>query len=297
MVGTIPTTSATGGRRSRGPRGFALAFALPMPVWQTLFFVAALLFLIVMTFWSVRNFRVEPDFTMANWVKMLSAGYFQDTYFRTVWYAALAALVASLIAFPCAYGMAFKLSPSFQRIVASSLILPYFTSYLVRAYSWKILLTENGVINGVLGYVNLGPFAMTSNLFAVLVGYMTLILPIVILLQYFSLAHVDRRLIEAAHNLRCGALRTVIQVVIPSARTGLILAATFAFILSFGDFVSPSFLGNNKPPTLSILMVDAVKSGSQWPRAAVVAITMVATLLLVAFLAMAFAYGRKAESR
>lgn len=281
----------TAGRRRSS--AFAWLLALPMPIWQTLFFVAALLFLVVMSFWSVQNFRVTPDFTFDNWIKIYSAGYFRDIYLRTVLYALLAATVSSLIAFPCAYGLAFKASPLMRRLVVASLIMPYFTSYLVRANSWKILLTDQGVINSVLGTVGLGPLPMTSNLFAVMVGYLTLILPIVVLLQYFSLANVDRRLIEAAHNLRCGRLRTVFQVIIPSARTGLILAATFAFILSFGDFVSPSFLGNNKPPTLSVLMVDAVKSGSQWPRAAVVALTMVATLLLVAFLAMNFAYGER----
>ncbi|MGE0211429.1 MAG: ABC transporter permease [Parvibaculaceae bacterium] len=272
---------------------FVWLLALPMPVWQTLFFVAALLFLVVMSFWSVQNFRVTPDFTFDNWVKIYSAGYFRDIYLRTFFYALLAAALSSLIAFPCAYGLAFKASQMMRRIVVASLIMPYFTSYLVRANSWKILLTDQGVINSFLGSFGLGPLPMTTNLFAVMVGYMTLILPIVVLLQYFSLANVDRRLIEAAHNLRCGRLATVFLIIVPSARTGLILAATFAFILSFGDFVSPSFLGNNKPPTLSVLMVDAVKSGSQWPRAAVVALTMVVTLLLVAFLAMSFAYGER----
>lgn len=286
-------TQSTTTKHVRRSSAFAWLLALPMPIWQTLFFVAALLFLVVMSFWSVQNFRVTPDFTFANWIKIYSAGYFRDIYLRTVLYALLAAALSSLIAFPCAYGLAFKASALMRRLVVASLIMPYFTSYLVRANSWKILLTDQGVINSVLGTIGLGPLPMTSNLFAVMVGYLTLILPIVVLLQYFSLANVDRRLIEAAHNLRCGRLNTVFQVIIPSARTGLILAATFAFILSFGDFVSPSFLGNNKPPTLSVLMVDAVKSGSQWPRAAVVALTMVATLLLVAFFAMNFAYGER----
>lgn len=297
MAGPIPyrpRTPAVGRGRSLP---FAWVLALPMPVWQILFFVAALLFLVIMSFWSVQNFRVTPDFTFDNWIKIYSAGYFRATYLRTLLYAALAAALSSLIAFPCAYGLAFKASPLMRRLVVASLIMPYFTSYLVRANSWKILLTEQGVINSVLGTVGLGPWPMTSNLFAVMVGYLTLILPIVILLQYFSLANVDRRLIEAAHNLRCGRMRTVFQIIVPSARTGLVLAATFAFILSFGDFVSPSFLGNNKPPTLSVLMVDAVKSGSQWPRAAVVALTMVATLLIVAFLAMNFAYGNQRRRR
>jgi len=285
--GTATQIAARGRRVSL----YALVLGLPMPVWQSLFFVAAMAFLVAMSFWSVKNFLVTPDFTFANWLKMYRADYFQDTYVRTVLYATLASALSGLIGFPCAYGLAFKVPPAIRRLIVFTLLTPYFTSYLVRSYSWKILLTENGVLNTIFDWVGLGPFAMTSNLFATTVGYLTLVLPIVILLQYFSLANVDRSLIEAAHNLRCGRLRTVFLVIIPAAKIGIILAATFAFILSFGDFVSPSFLGGSKPSTLSILMVDAVKSGSQWPRAAVVALTMVATLLVVAFTALTLAYG------
>ena len=109
-------------------------------------------------------------------------------------------------------------------------------------------------------------------------------------MQLFSLVFVDRTLIEAAHNLRCGRLRTVFAVIIPSARVGLVIAALFAFILCFGDFVSPIYLGGGEPTTLSILITDTTKSGQQWPRAAVIALTMIATLMAVAFAAIRFAY-------
>lgn len=87
-------------------------------------------------------------------------------------------------------------------------------------------------------------------------------------------------------------MRTIFTVVIPSARIGLILAATFAFILAFGDYVSPVFLGGSSPPTLSILIVDQTKSGNNWPRAAVVAVVMIVTLIVVLFSTLALAYGR-----
>ncbi|MEX5695018.1 ABC transporter permease subunit, partial [Pseudomonas syringae] len=82
-------------------------------------------------------------------------------------------------------------------------------------------------------------------------GYFTLCLPLVMLLQLFSLMYIDRSLIEPAHNHGCGRLRTVILVVIPSARIGIVVAALFCFILTFGDFVSPLYLGGGQPPTLS----------------------------------------------
>jgi ABC-type spermidine/putrescine transport system permease subunit I len=123
---------------------------------------------------------------------------------------------------------------------------------------------------------------------------MTLCLPLVLILQTFALANIDKRLVEAAYNLGSGRFNTVFQVIIPAAKTGLVVAAVFTFILSFGDFVSPYYLGGSKPPTLSILIVDTVKSGQQWPRSAVVAICMIVTLLTVAFAAVGFAYRKRA---
>ena len=283
---TAPT-----GRNAPRPDGYALFWGLPLALWQGVFFLAPLAFLVVMTFWSVENFRLEPDFDTVNWVKMWSKGYVVDTYLRTLGYGALAAVVCSVLAFPAAYALAFKVSPAIRRLGVFLLITPFFTSYVVRVYSWQAVISDNGILNTVFGFLGFGPVEMLNTLFGTMIGYLTLCLPLVILLQLFSLANVDRSLIEAAHNLGCGRIRTVFLVIIPSAKIGLILAATFTFILCFGDFVSPVSLGGSRPPTLSILIVDTVKQGNHWPRAAVVAVTMVATLIVVAFTALYFAYG------
>ena len=281
----------------RKPDGYALFWGVPLALWQAVFFLAPLAFLVVMTFWTVKSFRLSPDFDTVNWVNMFSKSYVIDTYFRTLWYGVLAATVCSIVAFPASYALAFKASPVVQRIALFLLITPFFTSYLVRVYSWQTVISDKGLLNGVFALVGLGPFEMLNNLFGTMVGYLTLTLPLVILLQFFSMSNVDKNLIEAAHNLGCGRLRTVFMVIVPSAKIGIILAGTFAFILCFGDVVSPVSLGGSKPPTLSILIVDTVKQGNNWPRAAVVAVVMVLTLIVVAFTALYFAYGvRKAKT-
>ena len=277
-------------RRGARPDAYALFWGLPLALWQGAFFLAPLAFLVVMTFWSVKNFRLDPGFDTVNWVNMWSKGYVVDTYLRTLGYGALAAAVCSVVAFPAAYALAFKVSPATRRLGVFLLITPFFTSYIVRIYSWQPVLSESGILNAIFAHLGFGPVAMLNTLFGTLIGYLTLCLPLVILLQLFSLANVDRSLIEAAHNLGCGRIRTIFVVIVPSAKVGLILAATFAFILCFGDFVSPVSLGGSKPPTLSILIVDTVKQGNHWPRAAVVAVTMVVTLIVVAFTALYFAY-------
>jgi len=274
---------------------YGLSFSLPLLIWQLLFFVFPLLFLVALSFWTVKNFVMSTDFDTVNWVTMYGRGVFWQAYGTTFALAALAAALTSALAFPCAYAIAFKLSDAARRWAVFMMVIPFFTSYLVRVYSWQIFLSDNGIINVMLGWVGLGPFPLLNTVGATMVGYLTLSFPLVVLLQLFSLVFIDRTLIEAAHNMRCGRIRTVFEVVIPSARVGLVIAALFAFILSFGDFVSPIYLGGGDPTTLSILITDTTKSGQQWPRAAVIALTMIGTLMIVAFAAVKFAYKGKTK--
>lgn len=271
---------------------YGLTLGAPMLLWQVLFFAFPLLFLIALSFWQVRNFRLEPALQAGNWSHVLGSGTFWSVYARTWLYATIATAVASCLAFPASYGIAFKLGRNAQRFAVFLLVIPFFTSYLVRVYSWQVFLTDAGIVNALLAQLGIGPLPLINSMFGTLVGYLTLALPLVILLQLFSLMFIDRSLVEAAHNLRCGRLRTVFTVVIPSARVGMVIAALFCFILTFGDFVSPLYLGGGQDATMAILITDTTKSGQQWPRAAVIALMMIATLLAVAFAAIGYAYRR-----
>ncbi len=272
---------------------YTLTWRLPVIIWQILFFVAPLIFMVAMSFFLVKNYRMTEAFEFVNWAKMLSRGYFWDSYGLSLGLAALATIVATLLAFPAAYGLAFKVSETTRRWAIFFLIIPFFTSYLVRTFSWYVLLAEAGIVNEILSYIGLGPYTMLNSMFATVVGYLTLTLPLVIILQTLSMANIDRNLIEASHNLGAGRIRTIVSVIIPSAKIGLIIGALFCFILSFGDFVSPYYLGGSKPPTLPILIIDTTKSGQQWPRAAVIAVVMMITLMAVAFSAIKLAYKKR----
>jgi spermidine/putrescine transport system permease protein len=280
--------------RQTGSRLYAWTWALPMILWQGLFFVGPLVFMVAMSFFFVKNYRMQPAFVLDNWANMLSKPFFWNAYALSLELAVISTIAASVLAFPVSYSLAFKVSDTIRRWAIFLLIIPFFTSYLVRTYSWQVLLAENGVLNSIFRSIGIGTITMLNSPFATEVGYMTLCLPLVLILQTFALSNIDKRLVEAAYNLGSGRLNTVFQVVIPAAKTGLVVAAVFTFILSFGDFVSPYYLGGSKPPTLSILIVDTVKSGQQWPRSAVVAICMIITLMTVAFAAVGYAYRKRA---
>jgi spermidine/putrescine transport system permease protein len=269
---------------------YRIFWRLPLILWQGLFFVIPVGFLAVMTFWLVQNYRMEPAFITTNWEKVLGRGVFWDAYWLTLWRAVLAGVIASLVAFPAAYVMAFRLSENARRFALFCLIVPFFTSFLVRAYAWQVILAEGGPVNAMLGGIGLGPYVMLNSGFGAMVGYLTLVLPLVVIFQTWSLSAIDRNLIEAAWNLGATPLRTLFRVILPAARTGIVVGVIFAFILTFGDFVSPFYLGGSKPPTLSILIIDTTKSGQQWPRAAVVSMMMILTLFLTSAAALRIAY-------
>lgn len=279
--------------RARAVNRFALAFRLPVIVWQGLFFLGPLFFMIAMSFFLVKNYRMEEAFELKNWARMLTRGYVWDSYWYTFGMAGLATLVATLVAFPAAYALAFRVSEAVRRWAIFLLIIPFFTSYLVRTFSWYVILAESGVINAGIGAAGLGPYTMLNTPFGTVVGYLTLTLPLVVILQTVSLANIDLNLVQAARNLGCPPRRTLFAVIVPLAKAGLIIAALFCFILSFGDFVAPYYLGGSKPPTLPILIIDTTKSGQQWPRASVVAVMMMLTLFAIAATSIWLAYRKR----
>lgn len=272
---------------------YAWFWRAPLLIWQLLFFIVPLGFMFVMSFWLVKNYRMMPAFAFDNWAKMLGWNIFWNAYGYTLGLTIAATVLASVFAFPASYGLAFKFSDTARRWALFFLIIPFFTSYLVRIYAWQVVLAGNGIISAFLAWFGLGPVSLLNSPTGTIIGYLTLSFPLVLILQTISLASIDKTLIEAAHNMGCSPFRTVFSVIIPAAKVGLIVAALFCFILSFGDFVSPYYLGGSKPPTLSIMIVDSTKSGQQWPRAAVIAVVMITSLLAVAFAAVKVAYRRR----
>lgn len=304
MTGSIATSKpgarVSARRHARRPLSegvFAVALGGPLGFWQGAFFLTPVAFMVVMTFWSVRNYQLSADFSFANWQAIMAADYVWDAFARSLLGAALAATAATVLAFPCAYYLGLKTTTRMRLLGACLIMAPFFTSFLVRTYTWRTMLGDEGVVNAFIGWFGFGPVQMINNLFGSVIGYLTLIMPLVLLLQLFSISGIDRRLIEAGQNLGCGPVKTVFRVVIPAARNGIILAAAFAFVLSFGDLISPQVLGGSNPPTLSILIVDQVRGGLQWPKASVIAVMMVFTLVLVVSAAMAFAYGGRRGGR
>jgi spermidine/putrescine transport system permease protein len=268
--------------RLSGARGtLPTVLGLPVLLWQGIFFAAPLVFLVVITFWQVKSFRLEPAFVLDNWSRILGSRTFHQGLGYTLVTAATATVLALLLAFPAAYTIAFRLRTRWRDLLVAMLVVPVFSSYILRIYAWQVVLSPQGLINSVVGWLGMDVLRLLGGQLSLHIGLLTLTLPVAVLVLVFALSGIDRSLIEAAENLGYRRSRVVWHVLMPAARPALLLAATTSFLLAFGDYVSPLFMTGSSPPTLSILIVDTVKSGSQWPRASVIGVAMLLVLALV----------------
>lgn len=274
-------------------RAWPALWILPMPVWLLLFFAVPLGLLVAISFWSVVNYRLTPDATLAAWRHVLGLDFLWASFWRSYGLSMASAVVISLLAFPASYAMAFVAAPRQRLILLGLAIAPFFTSYLVRIYSWQVFLTEGGVISSIVHAFGGKGESLLNTYFALFLGHATLALPVVLILQTIALANVDRTGISAAANLGAPPRAILFRVILPAARPGLTLGLLFAFLLSYAEFVSASYLGGGAFQTLPILVTDLVRAGQQWPRAAVVSLLMIASLLVTAFVTALWAYREK----
>lgn len=282
-------------RRFRAP-AMPTLLGGPVLAWQLVFFAGPLLFLVIVTFWEVRNFRLSPALVLDNWSTALSSATFRRALFYTFQVALTTTALSIALALPAAYTIAFRLPRRVSSLAISFLIVPIFTSYILRVYAWQIVLSPSGIANSILAQYGVSPLPLLGNAFSLQIGLLTITLPITTIILAIAMLGVDRTLLEAAENLGYRRGRVIIHVLLPSIRTGILLAAITVFLLAFGDFVSTVFLRGSRPPTLAVLIVDTVKSGSQWPRASVIGVSMLA-ILAVLFAASRLLYREDGGAR
>jgi len=184
------------------------------------------------------------------------------------------------VAYPMAYAIA-RASATMRNVLLLLVILPFWTSFLLRVYAWIGLLKTDGVINQVLlaiGLIN-EPLAMMNTSFAVYIGIVYSYLPFMILPLYANLEKHDATLLEAAADLGSGPIRSFFRITLPLSRDGILAGSLLVFIPAVGEYVIPTLLGRTDQLMIASLLSDEFFRNRDWPRASAVAIAML--LLLV----------------
>ena len=217
----------------------------------------------------------------ANYQFIFSDALYVKTYISSIKYALLTTVICLAIGYPFAYFMA-RAPKHAQPTLLMLIMLPFWTSFLLRIYAWKTLLVSNGVINNILLSLHIidTPLAMMNNAFSLTIGMVYSYLPFMILPLYANLSKLDLRYLEAAADLGTSPFKAFWLITVPLSKAGIIAGSMLVFIPAVGEFVIPELLGG--PDTLMIgrVLWDEFFSNNDWPMAAAVAVVMIALILV-----------------
>ena len=217
----------------------------------------------------------------ANYQFIFSDALYVKTYISSIKYALITTLICLAIGYPFAYFMA-RAPKHMQPTLLMMIMLPFWTSFLLRIYAWKTLLVSNGVINNILMSLHIidAPLDMMNNSFSLLIGMVYSYLPFMILPLYANLSKLDLRYLEAAADLGTSPFKAFWLITVPLSKAGIIAGSMLVFIPAVGEFVIPELLGG--PSTLMIgrVLWDEFFSNNDWPMAAAVAVVMIGLILV-----------------
>jgi putrescine transport system permease protein len=218
--------------------------------------------------------------SLENYALLLTDTFYLSSYLKSLLVAAVSTLILLLIGFPVAYGMA-RAPRAIQPILVTLVILPFWTSFLIRIYAWINILQRDGLLNGLL--IALGvmdaPLAWLSTDTAVYIGMVYSYLPFMILPLYASLERLDESLLEAAADLGAPKWKTFWLVTVPLARPGMIAGVLLCFIPIVGEFVIPDLLGSSESMMIGQTLWMEFFANKDWPVAGALAMTLLVLLV------------------
>lgn len=284
--------------RSRPRVRTALAAALPVG-WVTTFLFLPYLLLLVHSLWKLDdNQMIVHQWTLASYRRLFTTA----VYPSTIWFSAKIALSVTLLslflAFPLAYLLAFKVKRH-KNLMYMAVIIPLWVSYLVRAYAWKIILGQEGILSGLLAQVGLIHRPLEFLLYskwAVIIALTHIYTPFTLMPIYAVLEAIPNSLKEASQDLYAGRWNTFLHVILPLSLPGVLAGCTFAFVLSMGDFIAPQLLGGNDSALMvSNVVVSLFGVAYNWPLGAAVSVVML--VIVVSLLTLANRLERRFNYR
>ncbi len=198
---------------------------------------------------------------------------------NTMVLAPVGTLAALLIAYPVAYFLAVRVSPKWKTILLVLVIVPFWTSILIRSYAWIFLLGGRG-IPALLEWIGIEGVRLINTPFSVLIGIIYGYLPLMVFPIYVNLERLDKRLLEASSDLGAKPWRTFIQITLPMSIPGIATGCMLVFILLMGEFLIPALLGGGKVFFVGNALVDLFLQSRNWPYGSAVAVTLVVVMLI-----------------
>ncbi len=266
-----------------------LALISPTALYAILMLAAPLATIILYSFMTDGDLKVIWDFSFGNYIETWTNRIYRSIMFRSLAVSISVTIVTVLLAYPVAYFVSFHVSPSKKSLWLFLITIPFWTSYLIRVFLWKVILGYNGVINSALmsmGIIDEPLTAISYNVQAFVVTLAHAYAPFAILPIFVALEKIDRSLLEAGQDLGESKFRTFLRVTLPLSVPGVAAAVLIVFIPTIGDYVTPNLIGGGKIPMIAniievlMLVRDDKPLGSAIAVSAMLIVTLVSLLFL-----------------
>jgi spermidine/putrescine transport system permease protein len=268
-------------------RAYKAGVAIPPLLWVTVFLLVPYAILFCYSFWSVSPAQtIVHNWNLQNYLQLARNPIYLQVLFRSMRVAASVTVIALLLGYPLAYYLSFHAAKR-KDLLYQLVIIPLWASYLVRGYAWKTILGSDGVLNGFLQYLHIThkpvEFFLYSP-FAVIITLTHIYTPFTLLPIYASLEHIPRNLVEASRDLGSSPWSTFRRVILPLSLPGVLAGATFAFVLTLGDFLAPLLVGGPSGIMISNVVVSLFGAAYNWPLGAAISLCMMLLVVTMLFI-------------
>ena len=264
-------------------RAQAWGFLAPAVLWTAAFFVMPLVIMLLYSVWQRVGMRLVREFTLVNYENFFAKSFFVQALVNSVEVTVIVTIVSVLLAYPLAYILAERVPGRWQRLALILVILPFWTSYVVRSYSWLLVLSEGGILSNWL--LDMGitedPVSFANNRGATVVGFVHFFVMLLTLTIYANLVQLPPSYRKAAADLGAGPLRAFLYVTLPLTLPGIMVGAFLTFVLCIGDYITPQILGGNRELLLPQTIMLQIGRRSDFPMASAMAMMLMAVVTLV----------------
>jgi len=228
----------------------------------------------------------DGQFSLENYHKMIKYKSYFRTFTTTFQVSILTTLICILLGYPLAYFLA-SLPARIAGVFMLTVLLPFWTSLLVRTYAWLVLLQKKGIINDLAISVGLWetPIKLVHNMTGTLIGMAHIMLPFLVLPLYSSMRKIDRSLMQAASNLGATPVQAFWQVYFPLSRSGMVAGSLIVFVLCLGFYVTPAVLGGGRVIMVATQITAILENQFDWGAASALGVVLLIVTLLVLFIA------------
>jgi len=255
----------------------------PALAWTAAFFVLPLIIMGVYSLWKRVGSKLLTEPSLGNYENFFAKSFLYESLINSVEVTVIVTVISILLAYPLAYILAEKVPGRWQRMALILAILPFWTSYLVRSYSWLLVLSEGGIISNFLLDVGLTdePISLANGRTATVIGFVHFFVMLLTLTIYANLKQLPRNYRKAAADLGAGPIRTFIYVVFPLTLPGIMVGAFLTFVLCIGDYITPAILGGKRELLLPQTIMLQIERRSDFPTASALAMILMAVVSMV----------------